>query len=129
MCFYHFYFYFWWSCRFLQQNFNQSETVIGDRKFSVELYDCMSHCTKRRFKNHGVSRPRETNYVSINLHQQEEYLALFWYLSNVHLKYQKKKIKNVKHLLTNNAASINWESISDIIADLQHLCGNRKMWK
>ena len=88
----------------------------------------MSHCIKRRFKNHGVSKPKEklsagweTNYVSMNLHHQEEYLALFWYLSNVYLKYQKKK-----HLLKNNAASINWESISDMIVDLQHLCGDGK---
>ena len=35
MCFY---FIFWWSIKFLQQNINQSESRIGEKKLSVELY-------------------------------------------------------------------------------------------
>ena len=31
--------FFWCSIKFLQQNINQSETRIGDRKLSVELYE------------------------------------------------------------------------------------------
>ena len=38
VCFFHFHFLFWWSIEFLQQNINQSETWIGDKKLSVELY-------------------------------------------------------------------------------------------
>ena len=36
--FYCFRFLFWWSIEFLQYNTNQSETGIGDKKLSVELY-------------------------------------------------------------------------------------------
>ena len=35
--FYHFHFFSWWSIKFLQQSFNQSETGIGDKNLSVEL--------------------------------------------------------------------------------------------
>ena len=38
MCFYHFYFFFWLSLKFPQQNINQSETWIGGFQLSVELY-------------------------------------------------------------------------------------------
>ena len=38
ICFYHFHFSFWWSTKFPQQNINQSETGIGEKKLSVELY-------------------------------------------------------------------------------------------
>ena len=31
-------FFFWWSIKFRQQNINQSEARIGDKKLSVELY-------------------------------------------------------------------------------------------
>ena len=41
LCFYQFHFLFWWSNKFSQQNINQSETGIGDKKLSVEL------CVKR----------------------------------------------------------------------------------
>ena len=30
--------FFWWSIKFRQQNINQSEARIGDKKLSVELY-------------------------------------------------------------------------------------------
>ena len=30
---------FWWSIEFPQQNINQSETGIGDKKLSEELYE------------------------------------------------------------------------------------------
>ena len=36
--FYHFHFLFWWSIEFPQQNINQSETRIGGKNLSVELY-------------------------------------------------------------------------------------------
>ena len=36
--FYLVYFLFWWNIKFLQQNINQSETVIGDKELSVERY-------------------------------------------------------------------------------------------
>ena len=39
LCFYHSHFSFLWSIRFPQQNINQTETRIGDKKLSVELYD------------------------------------------------------------------------------------------
>ena len=39
MCFYYFHFFFWWSIKLSQQNFSQSETEVGDKKLSVELYD------------------------------------------------------------------------------------------
>ena len=32
LCFYHFRFFFWWSIKFSQQNINQSETGIDDKK-------------------------------------------------------------------------------------------------
>ena len=35
---YFYFFIFWWSIKYLQQNIIQSETVIGDKKLSVELY-------------------------------------------------------------------------------------------
>ena len=38
LCFLHFHFFLWWSIKFPQQNINQSETGIGGRKLSVELY-------------------------------------------------------------------------------------------
>ena len=31
-------FFLWWSIKFMQQNINQSETGIGDKKLSVKLY-------------------------------------------------------------------------------------------
>ena len=37
-CFHNFYFFFWWSNEFPKQNIKQSETAIGDKKLSVELY-------------------------------------------------------------------------------------------
>ena len=33
---YHFYFFFWWSLKFPQENIKQSEIGIGDKKFSAE---------------------------------------------------------------------------------------------
>ena len=36
--FYHFHFVFWWSIKLLQQNINQSEARIGDKKLSVGPY-------------------------------------------------------------------------------------------
>ena len=36
--FYHFHFFFWQSIKFEQQNINQSETGIDDKKLSMELY-------------------------------------------------------------------------------------------
>ena len=36
--FFSFSFRFWWSIKFPQQNINQSETEIGDKKLSVQLY-------------------------------------------------------------------------------------------
>ena len=42
---YHFHFSFWWSIKFPQQNNNQSETGIGDKKLSVELYDNFLYST------------------------------------------------------------------------------------
>ena len=38
LCFYNFHFIFWWSIKFPLQNINQSETRIGDKKLSEELY-------------------------------------------------------------------------------------------
>ena len=38
LCFYHFHFFCWWSIKFLEQDINQTETGIGDKKFSVEMY-------------------------------------------------------------------------------------------
>ena len=38
LCYYHFHFFFWWSIEFPQQNINQSETEIGNKKLSVEPY-------------------------------------------------------------------------------------------
>lgn len=35
----------------------------------------------------------------------------------------------VRHQFTNSAARINFESISDAIGDLKHLCANRKRWR
>ena len=37
--FYHFHFFFWYSIKFPQQNINQSETGIGDKKLSLELHE------------------------------------------------------------------------------------------
>ena len=45
MCFHHFHFFFWCSIEFLQHNINQSETRIGDKKLSVELYVILSCVT------------------------------------------------------------------------------------
>ena len=39
LCLYHFHLLFWWSIQFLQQSINQSETKIGGKKWTVELYD------------------------------------------------------------------------------------------
>ena len=36
--FYYFHFFSWWSIKFPQQNINQLETIIFDKKLSVELY-------------------------------------------------------------------------------------------
>ena len=41
LCFYRFHFFFWWNTKFLQQNINQPETGIGDKKLPVELYVCL----------------------------------------------------------------------------------------
>ena len=41
LCFYRFHFFFWWNTKFLQQNINQAETGIGDKKLPVELYVCL----------------------------------------------------------------------------------------
>ena len=38
LCFYHFHFFFWWSTKLLQLHINQSETGIGHKKLSVDLY-------------------------------------------------------------------------------------------
>ena len=38
MCFYHFHFFFCWSIELPQKNSHRSETGIGDKKLSVELY-------------------------------------------------------------------------------------------
>ena len=38
LCFYHFHLFFWWNIKVPQQNINQSETTIGDKKLSMELY-------------------------------------------------------------------------------------------
>ena len=38
--FYHFHFFSWGSIKFLQQNFNQSETRVGGLQLSVELHEC-----------------------------------------------------------------------------------------
>ena len=38
--------FFWWSIEFPQQNINQSETRIGDMKFSVELYVKIKVCVR-----------------------------------------------------------------------------------
>ena len=37
-CFYHFHVFFWWTIKFSQQNINQSELGISNKKLSVELY-------------------------------------------------------------------------------------------
>ena len=37
-------FFFWWSIEFTQQNINQWETEIGDKKLSVELYVDSKNC-------------------------------------------------------------------------------------
>ena len=41
LCFYRFHFFFWWNTKFLQQNINQPETGIGDKKLPAELYVCL----------------------------------------------------------------------------------------
>ena len=38
LLFFHFHFFFWWTIKFIQQNINQSEPRIGNKKFPVELY-------------------------------------------------------------------------------------------
>ena len=38
ICFYHFHFFSWWSVEFPQQNINQTETGIGDKNLSPDLY-------------------------------------------------------------------------------------------
>ena len=43
LCFYNFKFFLWWSIELPQQNINQSETRIGDKKLSVELSGKMSY--------------------------------------------------------------------------------------
>ena len=38
LCFYYFDFFFWRSIKFLQQNINQSEAGIGDKKLTMEMH-------------------------------------------------------------------------------------------
>ena len=38
--------FFWWSIKFPQQNIDQSETGISDKKLSVELYDNINYKTR-----------------------------------------------------------------------------------
>ena len=67
LCFYHFHFSFWQSIEFMQGNINQSETGIGDKKLSVELYVLYPLKTWENLCFSGVSRVYKMGISSRNV--------------------------------------------------------------
>ena len=51
LCFDHFHFFFWWSIKFTQQNINQSQAGVGDKKLSLKLHSINFATFSRDKKN------------------------------------------------------------------------------
>ena len=81
--FYHFHFFFWWSIKFLQQNFTQElETENYDQKSSLELYvKCSLISRNSRFV--WISR-------SWNFEQKTRSMHVIW---------ENKDLANIKFIL------------------------------
>ena len=92
LCFYHFHFFFWWSIKFMQQNTNQLETEICDKKLSVELYVSYTLKTQENLCFSGVLRLYEMGISvrnelkgfgrvrHINLPHKHKSYSIFWKL-------------------------------------------------
>ena len=69
-------FLFWWTINFLPQNINQSETIIGENKLSVELYE--------KYKRTPESIAKDISWLSdTTLHNLSEFklqllVQAFW---------------------------------------------------
>ena len=82
--------FFWWSIEFPQQNISQSETRIGDKKLSVELY------VVTLFMVHG-NRVENLTFFAVRTHRcpiQFSYIDVYY----LFLKFNEFWIARCNHL-------------------------------